>query len=65
MTARKMLDALTGPNYGLRATYLMARATYAYTRSWDGVDGMRFGRWYAFTCAVRCGSWYLFPMQSK
>ena len=64
--ARKMLDAMTGPNYGLRAAWLMFRASYAYTRSWDGAEGpdgkpMAFGRWYAFTEALKCGVDYLRP----
>lgn len=39
-------------NNRLRRAWLVGRATYSYTRSWDGVDGMDFGRWYCFTAAV-------------
>ncbi len=61
--ARKMIDALTGPRHGPRAAWLMARATYAYTRSWDGCEGpdgpMEFSRWYSFCAALECAWWYL------
>lgn len=63
--ARRMLNAMTGPSYGLRAAYLMALASYSYTRSWHGAEGpdgkpMDFGRWYAFVEAVKCGARFLF-----
>lgn len=50
--AEKVMDALVYEGNRFKRAWLMARASYAYTRSWDGVDGMDFGRWYAFTCAV-------------
>ncbi len=37
----------------LKRAWLMARGSYAYTRSWD------FGRWYAFKGAVALGWEYL------
>ena len=61
-----MLSAMTGPNHGLRAAWLMGRASYAYTRSFDGAqmsddpdDVIRFGRWYALKEAVTCAWRYL------
>jgi hypothetical protein len=49
----------------VKQAWLMARATYAYTRSWDGCEGpregevMSFGRWYSFCSAVEVGWEYL------
>lgn len=49
----------------IRRAWLMALATYAYTRSWDGCEGnvegeiMHFGRWYSFCAAVEVGWDYL------
>ena len=61
--AHKMLAAMTERRRGLRMAWLMGRASYAYTRSWDGawLDGklIRFGRWYAFKEALRCAWGYL------
>lgn len=68
--AKKVLDGIAFPGYGLRAAWLMGRASYAYTRSYDGTDigydeatgkriVLRFGRWYAFVEAVQCGARYL------
>ena len=67
--ARKMLDAMTGPDHGLRAAWLMGCASYAYTRSWHGAEGpdgepLDFSRWYAFSEAVKCGWYYLFRRHS-
>lgn len=45
----------------LKRAWLMARASYAYTRAHDGMvvndagDRISFSRWYAFTGAVACG----------
>ena len=54
-----MMDAMTyeGRNR-LYHAYLMGRATYAYTRAYDGSvindagDTISFGRWYSFCSAV-------------
>lgn len=64
--ATRMLRAMTGPRWGLRAAWLSFLASYHYTRSWDGCEGpdgqpMSFGRWYAFKGGVECGWRYLWP----
>lgn len=57
--AERMLAAMTGPDYGIRAAYLGFMATYTYTRSHDGAvindegDTLSFGRWYSFKCAAQ------------
>ena len=56
----RMMRAMTGPNYGLRAAWLMFSASYSYTRSFEGTEGpdgkpIAWGRWYAFSEAVKCG----------
>ena len=64
---KAMIDALVHSGRGPKAAWLMARASYLYTRSHDGAvindegDTIRFGRWYAFVEAVRCGWHYLWP----
>jgi hypothetical protein len=42
-----------------KQAWLMARASYAYTRSWHGVEGMDFGRWYSLRSAMALGWEYL------
>lgn len=54
----RCMAAMTGPEYGIRAAWLMGRATYAFTRAHDGDvindagDTISFSRWYSFRCAV-------------
>lgn len=49
----------------IRKAWLMAVASYTYTRSWDGAEmypgtpPMRFSRWYAFCGAAQLGWEYL------
>ena len=56
--AEKMMLAMTSRGYGLRTAWIMARASYAYTRSFDGTEiddagnVISFGRWYAFKGAA-------------
>ena len=40
----RVLQGITSPEYGLRAAWLMGRASYAYTRSFDGCEGPVSGR---------------------
>lgn len=55
--ADRMLTALTSGERGLRTAWVMALATYSYTRSWHGAEGpdgepMEFSRWYCFASAA-------------
>lgn len=66
-SANAMLKAMVETTWGPRSAWLMGRACYLYTRSYDGAvindagDVIRFGRWYSFVAAVQCGWKYLWP----
>lgn len=68
--SKTLWAAMDGPEYGLKAAWFMARATYDYTRSHDGdvIDDagntISFGRWYSFCAAVSIGWEYLWPPES-
>ena len=62
--ATTCLQAMVYEGNRVKKAWLMARASYAYTRSWDGAEGpdgtpMDFGRWYAFKEAALLGCEYL------
>lgn len=65
MNGKDVMAAMTYPfQHGLWAAWLMARATYSYTRSWDGCEGpdgkpLDFGRWFSFKAAVESFWLYL------
>lgn len=56
-----MIEALIYKGNRFVYAWLMAKATYLYTRSYDGVevnaagDTISFGRWYSFCVALKVG----------
>lgn len=61
----RMMDAMTHSGNRVVHAWLMAVASYTYTRAHDGMianehgERYSFGRWYAFKWAVACGWRYL------
>ena len=58
------LEAMVYEGNRFKRAWLMAQASYAYTRSWHGAEGpdgqpMDFGRWYAFKEAAQLGREWL------
>ena len=59
------LNAMVYDGNRFKQAWLMARASYAYTRAWDGAEiddagnTISFSRWYAFIEAAKLGWEYL------